>query len=544
MDSDDEEMLNQLELQARTKDWYGYNRGIFTTSIRWSRRNGVYLKLHQAKEWGCVRREYARWRDAVVNGLEIDRRRNSSALYRVKRFCESIQGFHEGNLDLTGRHESRYQQLYARWNRFLADVLHLSLHATEVEVPVEEDEEIVMEIDYTVDRPEVLEKFQKDWKVWAISLEFIFRHTKRTLECLSEHPTPVFQKLLLRDFPPELIHHIMFLANSADAQRLGSTSKYFRKTSLSHIYISRIFDIPFRPIPLVPGAPADSFHQQKQIRAAGDTLVEELDFVLSRPDILESLQHVTMFGQWYGLVKKILGFESGSREYRNFFGPFESRVGPILRRIPKLKTLTLTGQTISNEIVNALESSRNLHSIEVHSAQITARKTTAPPQYPSVINADLVFDSDETLSLWGLLRSFPNLRSLELRFSRGLTGIELEADLRTRFNPFRTLERVIIEKAEPEHIEVITDWIQSSPSLKLTHLCLEGGRPGIFLRQTRELLLALNPAPLQVLILDGLYYAEPDLLDTIAGIFPNLRALTLLYRQTRSRVSTWPRTSW
>lgn len=115
MDSDDEEMLNQLELQARTKDWYGYNRGIFTTSIRyvayfvlittcmpvlldalsWSRRNGVYLKLHQAKEWGCVRREYARWRDAVVNGLEIDRRRNSSALYRVKRFCESIQGFHE-----------------------------------------------------------------------------------------------------------------------------------------------------------------------------------------------------------------------------------------------------------------------------------------------------------------------------------------------------------------------------------------------------------------------------------------------------------------
>lgn len=157
---------------------------------------------------------------------------------------------------MTGRHEHRYRRLYARWNRFLADVLNLSLHATEVEVSVEECGKMVMEIDHTFDRPEVLEKFRRDWKTGSVSLETVFHHTsgsydsylfsfpqvyannlsEKTLKYLSMYPTPIFQKLLLLDLPPELVHYVMFVATSGDARRLGSTSKYFRKISLSYIY--------------------------------------------------------------------------------------------------------------------------------------------------------------------------------------------------------------------------------------------------------------------------------------------------------------------
>ncbi|KAJ3474079.1 hypothetical protein NLI96_g12662 [Meripilus lineatus] len=537
MDSDDEEILEQLELQLIV-EWVP----VLSDVLDWSQGDIVYLKLHQAEEWERLRYEYDCWRETSVS--EIDWSRDVSAWFRFKRFCKSIQGFHKGNLDLTGRHEHRYRRLYARWNRFLADVLNLSLHATEVEVSVEECGKMVMEIDHTFDRPEVLEKFRRDWKTGSVSLETVFHHTKKTLKYLSMYPTPIFQKLLLLDLPPELVHYVMFVATSGDARRLGSTSKYFRKISLSYIYTSRTFDIPFKPGPLVPRTPEDIDEEQKKIRVAGDTLLEELDFVLSRPHILESLQDVTMFGQRYGLVKKILGFESGSREYRNFFGPFESRIGPILSRTPNLKTLAFSQLLISN----ALELSHNLHSIWVYSAQMNTRRTTKPPRYPSVINAYLVFASDEARSLWSLLESFPNLRSLHTRLSSELAGIGPEADIRTRFNPFTTLERLAIERADPDHIEALTEWIQESPSLELTHFWLEGGGPGLFPRQTRELLLALDPAPLQVLVLDGIHHVEPSLLDEIATIFPDLRALSLLYRQserqTQSGVSTWPHTSW
>lgn len=60
--------------------------------------------------------------------------------------------------------------------------------------------------------------------------------TADVLEHLSQHPKPVFQKLLLQDLPTELIHHIMLAADLDGSRLLGSTSKYFRAIALSYVY--------------------------------------------------------------------------------------------------------------------------------------------------------------------------------------------------------------------------------------------------------------------------------------------------------------------
>lgn len=276
--------------------------------------------------------------------------------------------------------------------------------------------------------------------------------------------------------------------------------------------------------------------------------MERLDFVISRPDILEMFKYVMMLGWRYTHARAQLGFEAGSQECKDLFGSIESRVSLLLRRTPNLKTFALNYLPVSNEIFEALESSRNLLWISVFPSQTTIDTTARLPLLPSVVNASLTFASDEVLSLWVILEAFPNLRFLQIHFFDDLTGIEPGVDIVARFNPFTSLKRIILERADPFDIQFLAQWIQESPSLDLTHFWIEGGRYGIYSPEIELLLPALGPAPLQVLVLDGLHQVEPSLLDEIAEVFPNLRALTLLYRQserqTKTGVSTWPYASW
>ncbi|GLB35457.1 hypothetical protein LshimejAT787_0210220 [Lyophyllum shimeji] len=54
-----------------------------------------------------------------------------SKTYQVVRYFGSIQGFHTGSLDLTGRLSHRGEALMKRWNHYLADLIALTLHARE-----------------------------------------------------------------------------------------------------------------------------------------------------------------------------------------------------------------------------------------------------------------------------------------------------------------------------------------------------------------------------------------------------------------------------
>ncbi|KAJ3480283.1 hypothetical protein NLI96_g8464 [Meripilus lineatus] len=120
--------------------------------------------------------------------------------------------------------------------------------------------------------------------------------------------------------------------------------------------------------------------------------------------------------------------------------------------------------------------------------------------------------------------------------------------IRAKLNPFNLLERLILERFDPPGLSPFIQCIQEAKHLQLMHVWVKAGRYGLYPFQIHQTLNALSSAPLQVLTLDGSHKAEPDVFDEIAQVFPNLQALTLLYRtrrrQRESRPDVWPNPSW
>lgn len=285
---------------------------------------------------------------------------------------------------------------------------------------------------------------------------------------------------------------------------------------------------------------------ETQARNGCMALMEEMDFVLSRPDILRSIRHLGLFGSWYGHAKDMLDLEFGSQKHTDIFGPVESRASPILDRTPNVEAINFTNLFISTDMLRSLATSHNLRKLFISSAHMT--RTHIPLRLSSVTNITIFFSLPEASSLWSLLESCPSLRFLTLVFSDEADSIEPSTEIRARSNPFGSLERLILKRFESLDIMFLVQWMREAINLRLRRFWLQGGQGGIFQLQTAHILGALGPAPLQVLILDGLHHAEPGLLGEIAALFPDLRGLTLFYRdsfrQTRTRSVVWPHASW
>ena len=122
----------------------------FYLRTRLDRRNRLELRLYEAKETRAPRPD-----------------RNRVGYYRLRRFFASIEGFykvsnpiivmndpvrgkrcHQGSLDLTGRHASRYEELSIRWKEFTEGVMKTTSNVREVEHHQCDDETDIMMNDY------------------------------------------------------------------------------------------------------------------------------------------------------------------------------------------------------------------------------------------------------------------------------------------------------------------------------------------------------------------------------------------------------------
>ena len=125
-------------------------RNGFYLRTRFDRRNRLELRLYEAKEARASRSD-----------------RNRVGYYRLRRFFASIEGFHkvsnsivitndpvrskrchQGSLDLTGRHASRYEELSMRWKGFIEGVMKTISHVREVEYHQHDDEIDIMMNEY------------------------------------------------------------------------------------------------------------------------------------------------------------------------------------------------------------------------------------------------------------------------------------------------------------------------------------------------------------------------------------------------------------
>ena len=173
--------------------------------------------------------------------------------------------------------------------------------------------------------------------------------------------------------------------------------------------------------------------------------MDELDYFIARPDILNNIVGLSMFGVRYEAAQEAFRLRAGYQEYGDFFGPIESRARLLLQRIHNVKRLELGHIYISPSIYRRLQTF-NLESISVFNAnqpELPGNKRYV--QCPSILNASIGL---EHLALWPLIETWPNLRFLGVVSVDTIDHIGLGANNRTTHNPFSTLERLVLDDVE------------------------------------------------------------------------------------------------
>lgn len=287
-------------------------------------------------------------------------------------------------------------------------------------------------------------------------------------------------------------------------------------------------------------------HIESQAKLSRSCLLEEFEFLFSRPDIINDIQWLSVFGEDFSHACDMLGYEAGSEEYDLFFAPLLTRASELLKRTVNVKTLLMKRLLISEDIAYAVLALSQLRVLKITHCEFL--EETHLPLCASVLNVYLYMDQPQHVDSWKLIPSFPNLRFLTICGDSNLVDSLPGPDLFTACNPFRSLERLMLRGISPDDISTLVAWLHTSPDLRLTHFKIEAGEFGIVPIETLRLVGALARCPLQVLALIGIRYAEPPLVDIISEKFPGLVALTLVFRdsprQTRDKSTIWPCPTW
>ncbi|THH00378.1 hypothetical protein EW026_g2153 [Hermanssonia centrifuga] len=343
-------------------------------------------------------------------------------------------------------------------------------------------------------------------------------------------------------------------ANLVSARALGATSRVLREISRSYIY--KEYTLSSKPFiwkesaDMDPDAAAIAYLGD-WLRSSRERMLENVDYLLSRPDILQGIQTLTINSFWSDENLEMAGFDTiGSRD--NFRLPVSHAMANVIRKSSNIGTLHLSGVVITKPLAEVIVSLPKLHTIrqsdcivEQEQANLFICESLLNMTFISLAPVDLA-------SSWNLLPSFPHLRYLVVY--RGTEGSRTipPLDLTDGINPFGTVERLHLINLSRFEIENMTTWMSrarlpTGPGLRLTHFKIEMDF-GLDRNMIFDLLDALRGVPMQYFVLDGILYAEPELLDRIAEAFPDLISLTLGYRdsirQTLTKPTDWPHATW
>lgn len=279
-------------------------------------------------------------------------------------------------------------------------------------------------------------------------------------------------------------------------------------------------------------------------RRSCSVILDELDFILSRPDIMNYMSFLEMFGENYHQVQEMLEFEIGGQDHLEMFGPIESRISLLLKQVPNLAEIHMAYLVLSKDMMESIMSLNGLQTIRVSQAYIIDDYEIS--QCSSVANLYISFlGFDETdLSLWRILKPCTSLQYLSICRGPGMVELDPGPEFCDSFDPFPPLKRLEVGRAQEEDLLFLCRWMQDASSLNLTHLWLSTVEGGISPDLMDLILDTLQSAPMQILVLNGVHSVPPSLFDDIANAFPGLRGLTVEYRegpqQDGSKLRIWP----
>ncbi|KDQ63368.1 hypothetical protein JAAARDRAFT_53592 [Jaapia argillacea MUCL 33604] len=511
-----------------------------------------YLKIYDQEEEEEVN-QHERNLQLLTKGAENAFKPAQShwkRFYHLLRLLGGIVGFHQGSLDLSGRHPYRYSSVKARWDKYIVDFTILMKNTVEVRDDIVFGEFVLPQVDFVITPPELLSDFCTKWRVAPTRYSRLYKETELVIKTLRDYPTPKMQQLVLTDLPPELLDLIMSHASQSKAQLLGSTCRSLRTISLRFIYKFRSLALEFNP----KGVTVENRVQYLTALAqkSRERLMVITESLLSRPDILQNTSELVSNNDWHmddrDVIEEILIPDV-------FYTPITERLADVISACNNLTHVSLSSWTIDQRMLFALTSLSHLHTLTVSrcSVDIPVEHLSLdlfPPSH-SVVNLEIrlrpyVLDYPQS---WPLIPFFPSARCLvmsEITESR----FELPRhDFIRDHIPLCNLTRLQLEGLDDGHL--LGDWLRvasrSGEGLRLTHFKLRAGY-GMDSDEVFDLIDSLSKAPLQVLVLEGLDYVEFDLFDRIGAEFPSLIALTIIHRHSDRQRETneclWPHAYW
>ncbi|KAK7690456.1 hypothetical protein QCA50_005554 [Cerrena zonata] len=489
---------------------------------------------------------------------------------RLRRFFSTIKGFHQGKLDLSGRHNERYISVKQRFLKFYRDVQQLEHAAVPYHYPLRDEKNRVIIRnrqpvyiqDIAIDPPQLLEDFRKRWHIdERYNLSTLFRETADVWNYVFvKRREPKLQKLCLVDLPTELLLVIVENADKDDLRRLGVTCRVLNQVCFTLVFESYTLRLSYNDKVLTdPGYATMPPAQRQSLYASLTTdsttrFHRDVQYLLSRNDILCRIHKLTLKNELFSL----------GHNPPSFYEPIDHAVKTLLRRTLNIRELVLHPWFITPSLFDGT-SIVNLKRVVIQKSSSNIDRHLESEWAPcvSVQELSLTIGHITDLDSWGVIKHLPNLRSLSICGRDFWWSISRDATLPLRalhphfafsVNPWRTLEHFYLSAICSGEVARLVQWITlvqtSSPfPLRLTHLKISIGN-GIFEEDLILLLDQLRQSGdlMQNIVLDGLHEAEPGLLDLIATTFPNLTSLTLLYResppQKRSRPANWPYPSW
>ncbi|KAF8153100.1 hypothetical protein B0H34DRAFT_91409 [Crassisporium funariophilum] len=474
-------------------------------------------------------------------------------IYHVLRMFDSIRGFHQGYLDLSGRHPDRYYALQSQWNRYLSHFLNLE---TEI-LTCEELNAIGIPNGYhVVHDTRHWRLFQTKWRIpHSTSYAQLLKCTQRVLREIKRRPVPNFQKIRLTDLPAEVLDNIVKFAPTPHAKLLACTCRLLNEISQRHIFRSwqMKLQVPSEISPF--NAEYSSFNLPTVAEYCRKDLVKNADFLAKTPHISHRIRKLVVFDEWWVRRRAhphennpfVLGMD--------FYKSVNQTLGLALRCASKLSTLVLQNLELSLELCRRISEISTLHTLDLHLCRIprSVRKRLAVDSVPlssQISNLHIYMDSgfQETHSQWYSLLLCPQIRTLSVvQFGEGaFPTLDTSIWVKCRLT---ALERFSLDNVDYGDLVELMQFLGNNKTsiAHLTHfkLHMDWGIPD---SEVLTLLLALEGAPLEVLVLEGLAEAEFALFARIASQYPDLVALTLIRRQNhnqhQNKLVIWPHASW
>ncbi|KAK0202390.1 hypothetical protein DFS33DRAFT_1339738, partial [Desarmillaria ectypa] len=466
---------------------------------------------------------------------------------RFYGFIFSWEGFVKGNLDLSGRHRSRYAFFDPLVHAFAKELTAVQA----LTVQVIDDESRLTKVSLSDDS--VWETFRAKWLIpKGLDFSIVFAVALPLFDDNGAPAKPKFQELCLLNLPDELLDLCFRESDLSSARALSATCKHLKAVSLPYIYVSRLLGV----------LPTNLDSQQRDTRLkssstqakdpsslqqAHERSVATLEFLLSRPDITDRLRRVRLLDDWC----------QDQHEYTPTFDVIRSMLCEVLQHCPNLTTLKNRGFSIDEQFMDAIAALSDLHTIFLHGCVFFYPMDLLLPSYPYSLPRlrsvrHLTFLIDYHLHFRpGILQFIyfcPNVVELTILRERGRGAVYLPS----RFSDFaclRHLQYLCIDGLHSESLDEFKEWLvvlgSSTTSHPLSHVKVGLAYPKSD-TDILQLVDVLGKYSIRSLYLDGLLEGRPELISGIAERLPGLETLTLLRRAGRHErwLCSWPEPVW